>query len=626
MTDGNLSNRLFPLSRPRRGGKAFFTISALLAFLLTAYPARALEQVSWSRLPYYLAARGLEPDQRLSLIDAPKGLNPETPSHHVMQVIANTFYEWLEYDFENRDGVVYQALVMLEPEKKSLSATEARILLTAASGRRSKKTTHPSEPQTISHPTSGQARVPGQTALRLAFYTDDPRVKVPPELVSGYPYNTIAFLDILDRGVFYRGTGFLAAPYCVLTAGHNLWWEDHVMDEISVIPALHTHPEDSGTLVSPYGEQSSRDFYSDPAFIIETDYNNPSEFDYGAVRLNRVFNQIATFIPLEFRRPFDPLPETITIPGYPAQVHGSSSYTYDMWTDTGRINGPPYGPNRQLVDFSAYISGGNSGSPILYETGNGQFRVIGIVTFQQLFYDTGVLLTSRNEDRIRQWLQMSPGHDYRYSYYIPYFQNTSTTSGDWSGLGLANPNPDPNHLLVEYFDNGGRPAGRRLLDLPGHGQETIICQLDDPLDRGWIRISSTLPCAGLALVGGTSPSTMFDIDLQPHLHPKFIFPHLAADDFWDATAMLCNPNRETARLTFTYRDDNGQALPPASLDLKPWASLAVDLEELFSRPLTGGSMLLESSQPLAAFLLYDGTETGCEQWKAGLSAIPLEQP
>jgi len=594
----------------------------LLALLITS-PALSRERITWTQLPYFLAAQGLEPDRELALGDCPTGVNPEAPSHHVMQVIANTFYEWLEYDFENPDGSVCQALVMLEPVKKSLSASEARILLTAAAGWRSKKTIHPSEPQTISHPTSGQVRVPGQPALRQAFYTDDPRVKVPPELVLDYPYNTIAYLDILDRGVLYRGTGFLAAPYCVLTAGHNLWWEDHVMDEISVIPALHTHPEDSSTLVSPYGEQSSRDFYSDPAFIIETDYSEPSEFDYGAIRLNRVFNQIATFIPLEFHRPFDPLPETITILGYPAQVHGSSSYSYDMWTDTGRINGPPYGPHQQLIDFTAYISGGNSGSPILYKTDNGRFRAIGVVTFQQLFYDTGVLFTSRNENLIRQWLQMAPDYDYHYTYYLPYFTNISRNDS-WTGLALANPNSTANHLQLEYFDNNGHPVGRRPLDLPAHGQESIICQPDDPVTWGWIKLSTSQPVTGLALVGGNSPSTMFDIDLQPRLHTRFLFPHLAADHSWDSTAMLCNPNDEPAHLTFTYYDEKGTSAAPASLDLRARGSLTVNLGKLFSRTLSGGSMILETSQPLAAFLLFDSTKSGDNSWKAGLSAIPLD--
>jgi hypothetical protein len=88
--------------------------------------------------------------------------------------------------------------------------------------------------------------------------------------------------------------------------------------------------------------------------------------------------------------------------------------------------------------------------------------------------------------------------------------------------------------------------------------------------------------------------------------------------------MLCNPGSETTRLTFTYYDNHGTATAAADLSIKALGSLTINLETLFSRTLSGGSMLLETSRPLAVFLLYDGTKTGTENWKAGLSAIPLD--
>jgi hypothetical protein len=324
---------------------------------------------------------------------------------------------------------------------------------------------------------------------------------------------------------------------------------------------------------------------------------------------------------LEFLEQGDPLPTNIAVAGYPLHVpYSSTVQNNDMYLALGQATTHP--GNWELIDYNAFISDGNGGSPIFYQnTSSKLIRAIGIATTGS----TGVLLTSRNRGLIRSWMAAEPPAEYQFQYYVPYYHQTGTI---WTGLALANPYRTASHIKVEYFAPNGEEAGYRFVDLVPGSQFAFPCYPDLAHATGWVRVSATKPLFGLALVGESGPmSTMFDMDLKDKLHQLFLFPHLASltKEKWTSTVMLCNPNAQSAELSFEYHDMEGNVYHPATTSpiIPANGSVEIDAGKLFNRDLNNGYLLLHSTQPLAAFLLYDNTATGTNHWKAGLSAVPL---
>ncbi len=604
--------------------RLIFLILACCGILLLAMNAFARERVSWAQLPYYLESQGVILKD-LPLCDCPEGLNQNSPSHHVVQIIGNTRYEWKEYEFINDVGKTQIAVQMLRPEKRWLSAAEARVLLSASTGMPVKKsrvregaletTPIPEEPL--------EGLMRGRSGSRTATKIDDFRAKVALSAMTDLPFLSTVFLEMTFKGDSFRGSGFLIAPNCVLTAGHNVYEADlsglgngYWADDVTVVPGLY-EAANGVDLVKPYGQQTIVDDLNTNT-VFKNDTNDLSEYDYGAIILDRPFPGIDTFMPLEF----DNLPDTVITVGYPGHPYGMED-SYDMWFSFARVLGTR-GEHNRIINFAGYVSSGNSGGPIAYYNDAVKgYRLIGVVTWEDAQYDSGVRFTSSNHDIIMSWLQEgSPDYDYEHDYYVPYYLSGS---GVWTGLALANHNSGENHILVQYFTAQGRTAGGSSLTLAANAQKAFPCTPDGSDSTGWIKVSATLPVYGLALVGDSSPSTMFDMDLQGSLHKKFIFPHLAADGKdWKSKAMLCNPGENIARVTFTYYSEDGATAVEKSVEVAKHGNADVDLKALFVQNLNNGHILVQSTQPLAAFLLYDSSVYGHNNWKAGLSATPLD--
>lgn len=585
--------------------------------------ASALDRSSWVQLPYLLESRGVALKD-LPVCDCPLALNEESPSRQLVQVIGNTLYEWNEYELNDKSGSAQLAVRMLRPENKYLSATEARILLSASSGLLKRKLRSRTAAQTLPIPAEPrESRRPRLNQnLRSATQLPDNRVKLDSDQVREYPFNTIAYLDLLFQGEPFRGSGFMVTARCLLTAGHNVYWSDltgngngYFVDSVTAHPAQSEAP-DGTHLILPYGQRTEADDIRTCRAFTE-DTKDLSENDFGAVIFATPFTGIDTFMPLLFNY----LPEKVITAGYPGHPHGLED-SYDMWyyiSDFLDLRGE----HNQIINFNGFVSSGNSGGPIFYfDKAEHDYFIVGIVTWEDANYDSGVRLTSRNKDLILSWIDESLDYDYLHSYYIPYY----VAAGDnWTGIALANPNADVNTVKIEFFSSTGTAAGSQTVNLPANGQKAFPCQPDANANSGWVKISATLPLYGLALVGNSSPSNMFDMDIKGKLHKKFILPHLAADGKkWNSAAILCNPNATKADITATYYPKNGIAPIQKNFSIPVNGSVNQDLKQLFGQALNGGHIILQSSQGLAAFLLYDSSTYGINNWKAGLSAMPMD--
>ena len=599
----------------------FLTLAVPYCTPLFTTPCRAGDKISWEQLPYYLAGQKVAIAD-LPVIDAPAGLNENSPSHNIIQVIANTLYEWNEYEFVTAAGKTVRAVILKRPERKDLKAEEARLLLTASTYRpQPERALSASAGNTVRSTSLFQrkTRLVGISSRRWEAETVyDKRVRVGSK-VTEYPYNTIAYISFLSKGESYRATGFLASGSCLLTAGHNVYWPlsfySPWSEQMSITPG-QSQPQEGSPVSLPYGSISSNDMHTNPEFIKAAEiYERPNEYDYACVITNQAFPGINTFMPLEFNA----LPQTVNIAGYPPEVQGET-YSEDMWFGRGPVLGVR-GDNRQIIDFDILISPGHSGGPIWYfDELSRENRAIGIVTWSNITYASGVRLTDMNKKLILSWLTKESIYNYKYTYYMPYF---AATDSIWSGLALANHNEISNNIRVEYFAIDGVPDGSEYIDLPPYGQTAFVCK-PQQVDHGWIRVSASAPLYGMMLIGNSTPSTMFDLDLQASLHHNLILPHLADDGReWESSLVLCNPNPDTATITYTYYAPETGKPTRAATSIPAFGSKVDELGERLGIDLNGGHILVESTLPVAGFLLYDSSFTGRNNWRGGLSAMPL---
>ncbi len=612
------------------------------------------EVVKWSELNDHLVDKSVFIES-MPVIDCPVGINCESAEHLVCQVIENTFYKWKEYEFFNGEGEIRLAIEMIKPEARLLTATEAQVLLNGSklwerqtfgpltnfSERHS-----PAEHPKTKYPTSRIQRN-YQEAMTLEVAVDgpkEPKVKAAPRVTSvievddelvmresvqgavddrervtsfttitNYPWNTICYLDFLVAGMSYSGTGVMISPGCVLTCAHNVWDQDLQVwsSSMTVTPAQYQDYQ-GGSIYEPFGTVSDTSLASNTIYV---DSSGGFEYDYGVVKLNQGFPGISTFMPIEY----DATPGAVNIAGYPAAVQNESN-SYDMWHDFDEVIGYE-GTSNRIMLHRVDTSAGQSGSPVWrYNESLGSRRLVAIQVYGSAQGNGACRLVTTIEPIISGWMAHEPltSLDYTHSTYVPYF---STSSTRWTGLALANYNNQRNSAKVEYYDSYGNLLGSELKSFAAYGQEAFLTATADGT-QGWIKISSTAPLKGLALIGDYSTETMYDMDFKTSLYQKFLFPHLAADNDWRSFAMLCNPNNVQASISYSYYRADGTLVDRVPTIIPANGSVQDSVFTLFQQSLVGGTMVVESSQPVTAFLLYDNKSI--TTWKAGLSAVPIE--
>jgi V8-like Glu-specific endopeptidase len=623
---------------------AFMTLS----FLATAVFASSATPVKWPELADHLQRQGVVIES-MPVVDCPAGIDEDSAEHLVCQIIENTFYKWKEYEFFNAAGEVQLAVKMIKPEVHRLTAAEAGVLLNASkqlvqqnlrASANFMTRQPPNEPSLAYLPAySGSSRssvdttapemsVDSRTAIpgdrTNNFYTNDfsrlasgvigsdDRVRVTSiATITDYPWNTICAVYSYNPEGTYSGSGVLIAPYCVLTCGHIVlppvtsgWAQNTV-----VIPAQHQDYEGDYRMME-YGDVAAADLRTNDRYLDTWDF----EYDYGAVLPGQRFSWISTFMPIEY----DATPSVVNHAGYPGEVQGET-YSEDMWFASGNVTGYS-GVDDRIMLLDMDVTGGQSGGPVwTYDATTGSRRLVALVSCGCAALGNGATrLVSVMEPLISEWMQFDPDDSYENFSYIPYF---SVVDNRWTGIALANYNDVGAEFKIDYYRCDGLPLGSEVKSINAFGQISFAIDKDFGPD-GWIKVSSTAPLTGLALIGDSENAAMFDIDLKTSLHRKFLCPHLAANDDWRSLALVCNPNDTDAELSFTYYDSDGsQVARITAWPIPAFGSIEEPLFDLFQQELDGGTLVIETEQPVTAFLLYDNKST---TWKAGLSAVPVD--
>jgi len=447
------------------------SLFSLLVFILTilaiSTPALAFE----SDKPFDI--------EEVNVVDCPLIINQDLPSKTVLQVIDNTFHKWREYSL-GEDGEL--CIFLEEPEKRPLTAEESRDLLIASKSWMQEKKAFKSEdavivdPETLPQYESIMPHVDGprpdwvddnisdepDTSISRSDYlggqdsadptfkeynteiengsvtqtsnsgddTDD-RVRVVQSSGEEYPYYNIGFVGVYYEVTAVRGTGFLVSPHTVLTNAHVIYNSDFGgwPSDIVFFPGQYQAYEE-GPLYRPFGERYGFDAEIPASYVEYEDdlfMNNP--YDYGAFFIETAFEDISTFMPLEF----DNNPSDIFLAGYPAEVHEETN-SFAMWLSFGSV----IQVLERELEHLATASGGNSGGPLwVYNEDTGIRRVVGLHAqnrYNSFEYYAGPRLTSHNKELIEEWMQWKPKDEVP-----PQLSDNADLSGLTVSVGILNP-------------------------------------------------------------------------------------------------------------------------------------------------------------------------------------------
>ncbi len=217
---------------------------------------------------------------------------------------------------------------------------------------------------------------------------------------TAYPFSAVCGLTILNKqGERYFGTGFLAGPKLVLTAGHNVFYHSDggFMDKIHVFPGLNGDRRQP-----PIGSVVSTRFATVEAWQIDAS----SQFDFGAIFLDHDMSQAAGFLSVskfttEFLHGL-----TLTLTGYPKDPPENSGFPNDgsiQWRDSGRAN---VEANRLTHTIDSSI--GQSGSPLIaFFPDKNEYHAVGIHNTAFVSDNAATRINDEVFAQIVQWRQQS---------------------------------------------------------------------------------------------------------------------------------------------------------------------------------------------------------------------------
>lgn len=211
-----------------------------------------------------------------------------------------------------------------------------------------------------------------------------------------------------------------------------------------------------------------------------------------------------------------------------------------------------------------------------------------------------------------------------YSYYVPYYSSL-TIEGQtyWTGIALRNASTVSSAVVdIFVYDRNGAQIKMETKRLQPNGQDAFVAG-SGLMKEGWILVESTQPLTGICFVAkNEDPAFMFNVNLIRELSELLHLPHIAQDDAWDTMIMVCNPNDESANITFTAIKDDGTFFAPVQRTLSGRCSAKYSLTEFVQgEALSKGSVNIEADRGIAASALFSNLKTGTGNSYAGISAV-----
>ena len=219
---------------------------------------------------------------------------------------------------------------------------------------------------------------------------------------ASYPYSAVCGLTIVNKqDKRYYGTGFVAGPRLILTAGHNVYYHDDggFMKEIQVYPGLNGDRMQTVLPTAVSGQFGTVEGWVNDA---------SSLFDFGAIFLDKDIGQsTGTFSVSKFTT-VDLQAMTITLTGYPKDPPTGSGLANDgttQWRASGRITVESH---RLLYSIDSSI--GQSGSPLVaYFDDKNEYHAVGIHNTSFLSANAATRITDEVFAQILKWRRKSDG-------------------------------------------------------------------------------------------------------------------------------------------------------------------------------------------------------------------------
>jgi PKD repeat protein len=210
--------------------------------------------------------------------------------------------------------------------------------------------------------------------------------------------------------------------------------------------------------------------------------------------------------------------------------------------------------------------------------------------------------------------------EFSYNYYLPFF---SVADNDWTGLGLANASTSGSgNFQVIVHSSNGVIVSKTDRWIAGDGQEAFALVLTGEWHKhGWVQIKSINPLYGLAFLGSSGAlSLMADIPFIPELSRCLVIPHIAQDDKWDTTILVCNPQNKKTSVVLNYINQQGILRGSKTLKIVPNGSAEYLLADIFVNQIPlAGRIEIKASNGIAAFALYTNKKSGGSYF-AGINA------
>lgn len=238
---------------------------------------------------------------------------------------------------------------------------------------------------TVDYPIGAASASFGSEKILEVVFGDDDREPIKNVLES--PWRKIAALRIRSKsGRIYVGTGWFINRRVVITAGHCVYLHDDRgwPDSIEVIPALDGSD-------SAFGSYSSKNFKSNDGWVRDRN----SDYDYGAIVLESpATNEIGWF---SFAAPPDTylVSNIANISGYPADRDRATKQYYHSRNIVRSSS------RRIYYQIDTY--GGQSGSPIWMNLGEGNRVAIGIHTTGGSTSNFGTRITEELFNNLKSW-------------------------------------------------------------------------------------------------------------------------------------------------------------------------------------------------------------------------------
>ncbi len=218
------------------------------------------------------------------------------------------------------------------------------------------------------------------------------------------------------------------------------------------------------------------------------------------------------------------------------------------------------------------------------------------------------------------------GKDYKY--YFPYF---TEKTGYWTGVAFSNCSTTHDvNINIKLYDQTGtisETVPKRIL--PPRGQEAfVVSSSSGTIQEGWMLITSDQPLTGLCFFGTSGTGVdkyMADIALIKATATTLHVPHVAQNEEWDTTILICNPNDNDTTATLTYISPEGEAGESKDYNIPAWGSIKIELlKHLNGATVSGGKVEISATQGIAGFTLYGNIKTG-KRCYAGISAVEPEE-